>query len=143
MSTEHEARSRAEYMRAKRASTIQIYFKDEAEKGAFQQIAEASGYRNFSRWIVQILYNATTGQTYPAGYVEQLQADATKLRSWVETKDQQISELQRDLKLAETAREDLRVILAAVAHKVPEVQPQLRVAERQQQTRSIMTGGRS
>lgn len=125
---------KVEYMRSRRAAVAQIYFKDEAEKHAFQAAAAASGYRVFSKWVIQTLHDSAAGLTYPAGYVPGLEADLRKSRELVRLKDEQINELHRDLRLAETAREDLRVILSAIAECVPEAAAKLYNHERNWQS---------
>ncbi|MFA5860685.1 MAG: hypothetical protein WDA16_03225 [Candidatus Thermoplasmatota archaeon] len=121
MESKEEARdSRAAYMRTRKRGSVQVYFKDEEERAQFEALATSQGYKNFSGWIVQTLITASTGTVFPADYVAGLQRDVDKYRAWVRQKDEEITELRRDLRLVEAAREDMRVVLASIAHRVPE-----------------------
>lgn len=105
---------RQAYDRKKRAGSAIVYFRDAEEKNEFMRLAESEGEKVFSRWIVQKLMVAISGNVYAAGYVEQLQKDCAKYREWLANRDAQIAELRKDLRAAELEREDLRVIVAAM-----------------------------
>lgn len=107
-----------EYMRDRRRASLTVYFSDESEKARFEGIATAQGYARFSAWVVQMLYNASSGSLHPAEYVAGLEREVAKYRSWLEQKDQEIVELRRDLRVCEAQREDLRVVLAALNQDV-------------------------
>lgn len=98
----------------RRRASAQIYFKSEDEKRYWVQLSEKQGYTTFSPWVVQMLYNATTGTAHEAAYVDNLIKDVQKYRGWLEQKDAEIAELRRTLRVCEQQREDLRVVVASV-----------------------------
>lgn len=122
---EAELHYKREYMRARREALVQVYFKDREERELFRKASEAAGYKALSKWIVQTLYNAMDGVLYPPGYVQRLEADLQKARKLAAIKDEQIVELQRDLRHSEAARDDLRVVLTAATERMPELSADL------------------
>lgn len=114
-----------EYAKSRRDALVHVYFKDHEERELFRKASEAAGYKAFSKWIVQTLYNAMDGVLYPPGYVQRLEADLAKSRNLAAMKDEQIVELQRDLRHAEASRDDLRIVLAAAAERMPSIADEL------------------
>ena len=107
------AGKKREYDRQRKASAILLYFRDPEEKAEFVRMSRAEGERVFSRWVIQKLLVAMSGNVYAPGFVDQLQKDIAKYREWLASRDAQIAELRKDLRAAELEREDLRVVVAA------------------------------
>lgn len=108
---------REAYVRQRHKGCIQLYFGSEEEKNALQELAHSHGFRNFSEWCRQMIYTGKNGSAVSGEYVAALKADVERYMTWVEQKDQQIEVLRRDLRLVEQQREDLRVVLASLAHQ--------------------------
>lgn len=85
--SDHEkpVRSRAAYQKERRKAAVTLYFQSETELAEFRAMAESGGYRNFNQYLLQLLYNATSGSLYPPEFVEGLKQDAERLRRWLET----------------------------------------------------------
>lgn len=101
----------AAYRREKKAASIPIYFQSEEEKRSFQKLARDAGFTTFTAWAVQTLLTTGSGQLYPPGYVEQLQAEAEKLRGWLDQKNAELEELRRETKILSAQLGDARVVL--------------------------------
>lgn len=112
-----------DYYRKKRSASALVYFRDQEEKHEFMRLAESEGERVFSRWIIQKILVALSGNVYAPGYVDGLQKDVEKYRSWLASRDAQIAELRKDLPAIEQEREDLRVIVAAFTGDANKLQP--------------------
>lgn len=105
--------SRAAYLKARKAGSITLYFKDEAERAHYHELARAAGYARFNDYMLHMLANAASGRVYPPEYVDRIEKEAEKLRGWVAQKDGQIGELSGEVRTLLRQREDLRVLLAA------------------------------
>ena len=111
---------RAAYVKQRHKGCIQLYFGSEEEKNVLQEVARSQGYRNFSEWCRQMIYQGKNGSAVSGEYVAALKADVARLTQWVEQKDQQLEVLRRDVRILEQQKEDLRVVLASLAHANPE-----------------------
>lgn len=111
---------RQQYVKQRHKGCIQLYFGSEEEKRALQETARSHGYRNFSEWCRTMIHQGRNGSSFSTEYVSALKQDCERYTQWIEQKDQQIEVLRRDLRLAEQQRDDLRVVLASIAHRSPE-----------------------
>ena len=108
-------RSRAEYQRQRRALLHDLYFPSAQEKARLQAMAGDEGFPNFNAWVLLKLYAGLEGTTYPAGYVEGLQADLERTRDWLESSRDEAIAYRSEVKTLQSQKETLLLLL----HELP------------------------
>ena len=108
----------AAYQRERRARIVGVCFPSLEDLAAKQKMAEKAGYaHNFAGWLLQQIQNATSGNVYPPEYVEGLRKEAERLREWLESAQEQVSDYRARERVLQAQRDDL---LLLVTKKDPE-----------------------
>lgn len=97
--------SRAAYQKERRKQLHDLYFPNVAEKARFEAMAARAGYPSLNAYLLQLLANASSGVVFPREYVETLQRDLERVRSWLDAAKDENADLRVRLKSAEAARD--------------------------------------
>lgn len=105
--------SRAEYQKERRRLLHDLYFPSVEEKARLQALAAVEGFgHDFNAWLLLKLYASLSGNVYPAGYVEGIQADLERVRGWLESSREDAASSAAEVK---ALRARLEVLLVMVS----------------------------
>ncbi|GEM_PF-2638552 len=108
-----EHQTPAEYQAQRRQQAVTLYFASPEERARFRKLAADAGYsRDFSGWLIQKVIHATSGHLYPPGYVDELKAENSRLRSRLEQARDDMEDYRAQLRALQGERDTAVVLLA-------------------------------
>ena len=126
-----EPRKRTAYMRVRRKRSMTLAFRSPDEKARYEDLAQRASGMSLNAFVLELLAQATSGNVYPTGYVEDLKARLDKLTLRYDTLQDELAELRAELKVVRQEKEDYRVLATELLAKdtAPPTGPQAAAQE--------------
>ncbi len=90
---------------------FELFFKSREELDRFRAMSEACGYASFNAWLLQMIYNATSGSLFPPDYVDGMKSELDRNRRWLESAREEAEDLRGQVRVLQQQRDSLVVLM--------------------------------